>query len=224
MSSTAGSSPPSVFHLSLSLAILVHTTFCCPTMSSLQQHIGLPADLMPNICHSVLVMVHLLSFIWVMCPAHSYFAIVTYWTMSVTLVLCLMIVLQILSFGVTFSIFLSMAGWLVSSFFTNAFMRDHVWHPYVIAGKSHWLKTFLLLHSIYISENCHFLVRFLRMWPFFKPAIEVVTFHLSFKHVGSCLSRKISLYFPEILHHAFILIETSCPVLFPTAIVCPRYL
>ena len=22
-------------------------------------------------------------------------------------------------------------------------MRDHVWHPYVIAGKTHWLKTLL---------------------------------------------------------------------------------
>ena len=46
-------------------------------------------------------------------------------------------------FSLTFSIFLSMAHWLVSSFFTNGFVRDHVWHPYVIAGKTHWLKTFL---------------------------------------------------------------------------------
>ena len=36
-----------------------------------------------------------------------------------------------------------MAHRLVSSFFTNAFVRDHVWHPYAIAGKTHWLKTFL---------------------------------------------------------------------------------
>ena len=40
--------------------------------------------------------------------------------MSVTLVLCLMMVLRILSFSWALSIFLSMAGWLVSSFFTNA--------------------------------------------------------------------------------------------------------
>ena len=52
-------------------------------------------------------------------------------------------VLQILSFSLTFSSFLYMARWLVSSFFSNAFVRDHVWHPFVISGKTHWLKTFL---------------------------------------------------------------------------------
>ena len=31
----------------------------------------------------------------------------------------------------------------VSSFFTDAFVRDHVWHPYVVASKTHWLMTFL---------------------------------------------------------------------------------
>ena len=40
------------------------------------------------------------------------------------------------SFSLTLSNFLSIACWLVSSFFTNAFVRDHVWHPYVIAGKT----------------------------------------------------------------------------------------
>ena len=50
--------------------------------------------------------------------------------MSITLVLCLMVVLRILSFSLTLSILLSIAHWLVSSFFTNAFVRDHVWHPY----------------------------------------------------------------------------------------------
>ena len=44
--------------------------------------------------------------------------------------------------SLTLSIFLSMARWLISSFFTNAFVREHVWHPYVIAGKTHCLKTF----------------------------------------------------------------------------------
>ena len=54
-----------------------------------------------------------------------------------------MVVLRILSSSMTLSILLSIARWLVSSFFTNAFVRDHVWHPYLIAGKTHWLKTFL---------------------------------------------------------------------------------
>ena len=54
--------------------------------------------------------------------------------MSVTLVLCLMMVLRILI--LKFSIFLSMAPWLVSGFFANASVRDHGWHLYVIAGKT----------------------------------------------------------------------------------------
>ena len=55
--STAGSSPPPVFHFSLSFAILVHTTPCCLTMSSLQPRFGLPTDLTPSVCHSVLLIV-----------------------------------------------------------------------------------------------------------------------------------------------------------------------
>ena len=55
----------------------------------------------------------------------------------------IIMVLPILSYSLTLSIFLSMACWLVSCFFTNAFVRDHFEHPYVIAGKIHWLKTFL---------------------------------------------------------------------------------
>ena len=70
-------------------------------MSSLQR---LPTDLAPFICHSVLLMFHLLSFIRAMCPAHFHFVLVTYWTTSVALVLCLMMVLRILSFSLTFSI------------------------------------------------------------------------------------------------------------------------
>ena len=83
---------------------------------------------------------------------------------------------------------LSIAHRFVSSFFTKAFVRDHVWHHCVIAGKTRWLKVFL------------------------------------FRLMGRCLSRKISLYFPKTLHPAFILIETSCFVLFFIASVCPRYL
>ena len=115
-------------------------------MSSLQQCFGLPADLPPFVCHFVFLIVHLLPFIWVMCPAHFHFILVLYWTMSIALALHRMMVLQILSFSLTCSIVLSMAHLLVSSFFSigsSAFVRDHLWQPYVIAGKTHWLKTFL---------------------------------------------------------------------------------
>ena len=47
----------------------------------------------------------LLPFIWAMCPAHFHFILVMYWTVC----LCQMMVLQILSFSLTLSIFLSMA-------------------------------------------------------------------------------------------------------------------
>ena len=42
---------------------------------------------------------------------------------------------------------------------------------------------------------------------------------LSFRLMGTCLSRMISLYFPETLRLAFILIEISCFVLFSLAFV-----
>ena len=44
-------------------SVLVHTAPCCPTMSSLQRRFGLPTDLTPFICHSVLLIVHLLCII-----------------------------------------------------------------------------------------------------------------------------------------------------------------
>ena len=68
-----------------------------------------------KICCSVLPMDNLLSFIQPFCPAHFNFSFVMYSTMSVTLVLPLMMVLQVLSFSPTVSIFLSIACWLVST-------------------------------------------------------------------------------------------------------------
>ena len=67
-----------------------------------------------------------------MCPAHFHFVLVTYWTMSVTLVLCLMMVLGILSFSLILSIFLSIAHWLVSSFplhYQCLRLLEGIWTP-----------------------------------------------------------------------------------------------
>ena len=124
--STAGSSPPpesSIFLcplLSLSIMLLVAP----------QCHLSNDVLVFRLILHplsaTVLLIVHLLSYIRAMCPVHFHFVLVTYWTMSVTLVLCLMMVLRILSFSLTLSILLSIARWLVSSFFTDVFVRDHV--------------------------------------------------------------------------------------------------
>ena len=55
---------------------------------------------------------------------------------------CQMMVLPILSFSWILNILLSIPRWLVSSFFSDVFVRDPVWHSYDIAGMTHWLKTF----------------------------------------------------------------------------------
>ena len=117
-------------------------------MSSLQWRFGLQTDLTPCVCHIVLLTVHLLSFIRAMCPAHFHFVLVTYWTMSTTLVLCLMILLRILSFSLTLSIFLSMARWLgtrTGSFIfkfvrTEFFVFCSVWvnHKWCITNVTHF--------------------------------------------------------------------------------------
>ena len=133
----------SVLQLFLSFAILVHAAPCCPTMSSLQRHFGLPTDLTPfylPVCasNSPPIIFHS-GDIPSSLPSR----------IGYILVLCLMIVLRIPFFTLTI-IFLSIARWLASSFFINAFARDHVWHLYVISGKAHWLKTFLFR----LMERC----------------------------------------------------------------------
>ena len=121
-------------------------------MSSLQRRVGLPSDLTPFVCHSVLLIVHLLSFIRAICPAHFHFALIAYWTVSVTLVLYRVMVLQILSFSLTFSIFLSVTHWPVSSFFTNVCLFLFVFCCFFfgkrpcLASKCHrCLNTFLVI-------------------------------------------------------------------------------
>ena len=138
---TAGSSPQPQSSISLCPLLSVSTLLTVAP----QCHLSNGVLLFRLILHPlyVLLIVHLLSYIRAMCPVHFHFVLVTYWTMSVTLVPCLMLVLRILSFSLALSIFLSIAGWLASRLFTNAFVRDHAWHPYAIADKTHWLKTFL---------------------------------------------------------------------------------
>ena len=61
--------------------------YLCPYCSLLPQgRFGLPSltDPMPFNCDSVLVIVHLLSFIRAMCSARFHFALVLHWTMFVT--------------------------------------------------------------------------------------------------------------------------------------------
>ena len=123
-----------------------------PTMPSLQWRFGLPTDLIPFICHSVLLIVHLIALIRAMCPAHFHFILVMYLTMSVTLVLCLMMVLRILSFSLTLSIFLSIARWIVLSFFTNpsteSLLRDtRILHLLITRVKDYMHGIFLTFRT-----------------------------------------------------------------------------
>ena len=129
----------SPLQLSLSFVILVYTAPCCPTMSCLQRRFGPPTDITPFIYHSVLL--NSPSIIFHTGDVSSPFPFRVGYVLDYVCHsgLCL----KILSVNFTFSICLSMARWVVSSFFTNAFVRDHVWHPCVIAGKTHWLATFL---------------------------------------------------------------------------------
>ena len=46
-----------------------------------------------------------------------------------------------------------MALWLVSSYFTNAFVRDHVWHPYVTRSHKMVLKSILVATEILIYSE-----------------------------------------------------------------------
>ena len=109
-----------VLQLSLPFAILVYTIPRCPTVSSLQRRFGLHTDLIPFICHSVLLMIHLLSFICEMCPAQFHFALATHSAMSVTMSVTMLLILSLnLAISFFFSFFLSAARWLVSRFFTE---------------------------------------------------------------------------------------------------------
>ena len=90
--STAGSCPPPESIFSLFFPALFKTDSSCPTAPYLWRHVGPPSDLTSFTCHFLLPVV-LLSFDWATCPAHFHFTLVLYWTISVTLVLCQMMVL-----------------------------------------------------------------------------------------------------------------------------------
>ena len=113
-------------------------------MSSLQGRFGLSTDLTPFICHTVLLIVHLLIFIRSMCPAHFDFIFVMYWTMSVTLVLCLMMALRILSLSShqAFSF-----AWLVGLFQVSLLMllRETIFEIHISLLERHWLRPFFLV-------------------------------------------------------------------------------
>ena len=134
--STAVGSRPPVCQCFLSFVVLIHTAPCCPTMSSLKRRVGLPTDLSPF--YMPLWSIHCLSFGRCVKPISCSLRIRL---MFITLALCLMMVPRVLSFSLTFSSFLSIVRWLVSTLFTNAFVSDHVCHNYAIANKTSGVLT-----------------------------------------------------------------------------------
>ena len=71
----------------LSFAFLDHVTPSHRWISSLHLLLGLPLDLFPSLtCHSVHLIVHLLSFMRATCPAHFHFSLVISSMISYTFV------------------------------------------------------------------------------------------------------------------------------------------
>ena len=87
-------------------------------MSSCHLLLGRPLDLFPLPgCHSVQRLVHLLSFILAVCPAHLHFCFSVYSIMSVIFVLFLISEHGNLSCSFRFNIYFSIALWAVLSLF-----------------------------------------------------------------------------------------------------------
>ena len=104
--STAEGSPPRESSNFLYPLLSLSVSFPVAPQCNLSNDVLVFQLILHPICQAALLIVPLLSFIRAMCLLHFHFVLVTYWTMSATLVLCLMMALLILSFSLTFSIFL----------------------------------------------------------------------------------------------------------------------
>ena len=110
---------------------------CCPSVLSVQWHFALLTDLMPFICPSVLLVLSICC--------HSFWrwakpiSLRLLWHVQLCLSLCF--IAWQWCFGFCLSvIWLAYSFWFLtvffSSFLTNAFIRDHVWHLSVTVGKT----------------------------------------------------------------------------------------
>ena len=147
--STAWSSLPSVLQLPLSFPGL--WLFVCLFPQNVISPMTCQLSL-SVICHSVLLIAHLLFFIWAMCPAHFHFAFVTWPTMSVTLLLwCFRFYLLIWcsAFFFPFLIGLFRASWLlhflktVFGFCKSSSVRYPGWRQSFFMGRCLSRKIFL---------------------------------------------------------------------------------
>jgi hypothetical protein len=76
-------------------------------------------------------------------PAHCHFSMLIRCAMSVTLLLCRITWFRIRSRRETPSIALSIPRWATLNLWTSRAVSFHVSAPYVMTGRTHWLKTFV---------------------------------------------------------------------------------
>ena len=114
------------------------------TSSSLHLARGLPLFLFPyKGCHSVVSWLHLSSVILPKCPAHLHLIFFAVVIASFTFVWSLTHAFVLWSLLVYPSIILSMLLCVVCIFLSISLLKDHVSLPYVMAGRMHWLNSFL---------------------------------------------------------------------------------
>ena len=136
-------------------------------------------------CHSVTLLVRLLSSLRIRCPAHLHLASLILTMISFTWVSFLISVFLILSLIVMLSILLSIDLCAVISFCSSCLVVVHVSDPYVIVGITHWSYTLLLRDirslrsqsiSLYIFESVKATPSFL--YPnhnFFSCLVTIIT-------------------------------------------------
>ena len=129
----------------LSCAVAIHLIPIDFVSSSLNLSFCLPICLEPNHgLHSVTRLVHLLSDVHARWPAHFHFFLRIDCIMSATLVWFLIHSSVFLSHLDIPSMVRSILCWVVFSFCSIFIVTAQVSEPYIIAGCTHWLKTFLL--------------------------------------------------------------------------------
>jgi hypothetical protein len=93
-----------------------------------------------------------LSVLRLMWPAHCHFSMLMRCALTVTLVLCQITWFRIRSLRETPGIALSIARWATLSL-TSLAVSVHVSAPYVMTGRTHWLKTLVLRLCAIDDEN-----------------------------------------------------------------------
>ncbi len=127
---------PNILHLSLSVVSELQLVPSNALISSLHVTLCLPRFPLPFLgCHSVTLVVHLLSRLRMVCPAHVHFLFLIVIRISSTFVCSLIHDARFLSLHVIPSILLSIPLCALLSFLSNSLVRRQVSDPYVRTGR-----------------------------------------------------------------------------------------